>query len=199
MISCDDYQNKVVAVLDNESSEQDEKLLSTHLAECPACRAFYAEAMRTRQLFSIATATKPAVTIGRQFMRTVEADAQQGQNRSGPPQTSSQTRFKMDSRRLLMAGGLAAVVLVAVSWLACYVMSREVAQLRSQLQGAQQDLAVARAEEQRKEDRVREQRAITALYVRMAELERRVERFPSRGTAFLPTELTGPSNRPGDM
>jgi len=199
MISCDDYQKKVVALLDNESSEEDEKLLSAHLAECPDCRAFYGEAMRTRQLFSIATATKPAVTIGRQFMRIVEADAQQGKNRSGPPQTRSQTRFKMDSRRLLMAGGLAAAILVVVSWLACYAMSREVGQLRSQLQGAQQDLAVALAQGQTEKDRDKEQTAITALYLRMAELEQRVERVSLPRTILLPVERHGLSDRQDDL
>jgi len=194
MISCDDYQKKVVALLDNESSEEDEKLLSAHLAECPDCRAFYGEAMRTRQLFSIATATKR-----RRFMRIVEADAQQGKNRSGPPQTRSQTRFKMDSRRLLMAGGLAAAILVVVSWLACYAMSREVGQLRSQLQGAQQDLAVALAQGQTEKDRDKEQTAITALYLRMAELEQRVERVSLPRTILLPVERHGLSDRQDDL
>jgi hypothetical protein len=45
---------------------------------------------------------------------------------------------------------------------------------------------VARAEEQLKEDRQREQRAITALYLRMAELEERVGRSSSPRVTFLP-------------
>ena len=158
MISCDDYRNRMVAVLDDESSEEDRKLLFDHLAGCPECRAFYGEAIRTRHLFSIAAATKPTVTIGRQFMRTVEADASQGRNRSGRSETSDRARSRVDLR--LWAGGLAAAVLVLISWLACYAMSREVTELRGQLQGAKRDLAVALAPGQAAEDRDKEQRTI---------------------------------------
>ena len=63
MISCDEYQKKMVAVLDNEGSDEDERLLSAHLADCPECRAFYDGMVSTRQLFSIATATKGTTTI----------------------------------------------------------------------------------------------------------------------------------------
>jgi len=64
---------------------------------------------------------------------------------------------------------------------------------------AQQDLAVARAEKQLEEDRQREQKAITALYLRMAELEERVDRFSSPRTAFFPTERNGLSDRRSDL
>ncbi len=199
MISCDDYQSKIVAVLDGESSEEVEKLLFAHLAECAECRTFHAEAIRTRHFFSIATAIKPPAKIGRQFMRTVEADAQRGQNRPGPTRTRGQTGFKAESRRLLMAGGLAAAVLLVVSWLACYAMSRKVMELRSQLQGAQRDLAVARAQGQAAEDRDREQKAITALYLRMSELEQRVERVPQLRNTFMPAAQYGSSDRQDDL
>jgi anti-sigma factor RsiW len=194
MISCNDYQNKIVAVLDSECSEEDQKLIFAHLAECPECRAFYVEAIRTRQLFSIAMATKAPVTIGRQFMQTVEAEAQQSRSRSSPTQPRRQTRFKMNSRRLVMAGGLAASFLVVVSWLACYAMSRQVGQLRSQLQGARQDLVVARAQGQAAEERDRQQKAIRALYQRMSELEDRFDRYSSSRATFLPAER---NRRPG--
>ena len=195
MISCDDYQNKIVAVLDNEVNEDDEKMLFTHLAECPECRAFHAEAIRTRHIFSIAMATKPKVTIRRQFMRMVEAEAQQWQNRSGPPQIHRQTRLKTDSRHLVIAGGLVAAVLLIVSWLACYSMSRELAELQGQLQGAQQDLAIAHAQGQSEEGRNRERKAITALYLRMAELEQRVEQVSRLRNTLLPEEQYGLSGK----
>ena len=158
MISCDDYRNRMVAVLDDESSEEDRKLLFDHLAGCPECRAFYGEAIRTKHLFSIAAATKPTVTMGRQLMRTVEADANQGRNRPGRSETSDRVRSRVDLR--LWASGLAAAVLVLISWLACYAMSREITELRGQLQGAKRDLAVALAQGQAAEDRDKEQRAI---------------------------------------
>lgn len=199
MISCDEYQKKMVAVLDNEGSEEDERLLSAHLKDCPECRAFYDGMVSTRQLFSIATATKATVTIGQDFLRTVEADALRSKKLSGKKHIRSRALFWDKLPRVAWAGGLVAALLIAVSWLACYTLTREVADLRGQLQDAQQHLAVAQAEKQLEEDRQREQKAITALYLRMAELEERVDRFSSPRTAFFPTELNGLYDRRGDL
>jgi len=199
MISCDEYQKKMVAVLDNEGSEEDERLLSAHLADCPECRAFYDGMVSTRQLFSIATATKATVTIGQDFLRTVEADALRSKKLSGKKHIRSRALFWDKLPRLAWAGGLAAALLVIVSWLACYALAREVADLKGQLQDAQQHLAVAQEEKQLEEDRQREQKAITALYLRMAELEERVEKFSSPRTAFFPTELNGLYDRRSDL
>ena len=199
MISCDEYQKKMVAVLDNEGSEEDERLLSAHLADCPECRAFYDGMVSTRQLFSIATATKAAVTIGKDFLRTVEADALRSKKLSGKKHIRSRPLFWHKLPRLVWAGGLAAAFLIILSWLACYAMSREVAALRIQLQGAQQDLAVALAQRQSEEDRDEEQKAITALYLRMAELERRVEGGSLPRTTLLPAERYGVLDRQDDL
>jgi len=199
MISCDEYQKKMVAVLDNEGSEEDERLLSAHLKDCPECRAFYDGMVSTRQLFSIATATKATVTIGQDFLRTVEADALRSKKFSGKKPIRSRALFWHKLPRVAWAGGLAAALLVIVSWLACYALTKEVADLKGQLHTAQQHLAVAQEEKQLEEDRQREQKAITALYLRMAELEERVERFSSPRTTFLPAEQNRRSDRPGDM
>lgn len=199
MISCDEYQKKMVAVLDNEGSEEDERLLSAHLKDCPECRAFYDGMVSTRQLFSIATATKAMVTIGQDFLRTVEADALRSKKLSGKKHIRSRALFWDKLPRVVWAGGLAAALLVIVSWLACYSLTEEVADLKGQLQAAQQHLAVAQAEKQLEEDRQREQKAITALYLRMAELEERVGRFSSPRTAFFLTELNGLSDRRSDL
>jgi len=174
-------------------------LLSAHLADCPECRAFYDGMVSTRQLFSIATATKATVTIGQDFLRTVEADALRSKKLSGKKPIRSRALFWDKLPRLVWAGSLAAALLVIVSWLACYSLTREVSDLRGQLQAAQQHLAVAQEEKQLEEDRQREQKAITALYLRMAELEERVDRFSSPRTAFFPTELNGLSGRRSDL
>ena len=199
MISCDEYQKKMVAVLDNEGSDEDERIISAHLADCTECRAFYDGMVSTRQLFSIATATKATVTIGQDFMRTVEADALRSRKLSGKKPIRSRALFWDKLPRLAWAGGLAAALLVVVSWLACYSLTKEVADLKGQLQAAQQHLAVAQEEKQLEEDRQREQKAITALYLRMAELEERVDEFSSPRTAFFPTERNGLSGRRGDL
>jgi len=199
MISCDEYQKKMVAVLDNEGSEEDERLLSAHLKDCPECRAFYDGMVSTRQLFSIATATKATVTIGQDFMRTVEADALRSKKLSGKKPIRSRALFWDKLPRLAWASGLAAALLIVISWLACYALTKEVSDLRGQLQETQQHLAVAQAEKQLEEDRQREQKAITALYLRMAELEERFNWYSSPRTTFLPAEQNRRSNKPGDM
>lgn len=199
MISCDEYQIKMVAVLDNEGSEEDERLLSVHLKDCPECRAFYDGMVSARQLFSIATATKATVKIGQDFLRTVEADALRSKKLSGKKPLRSRPLFWHKLPRVAWAGGLAAALLVIVSWLACYSLTKEVADLRGQLQAAQQHLAVAQEEKQLEEDRQREQKAITALYLRMAELEERFNWYSSPRTTFLPAEQNRRSDRPGDM
>jgi anti-sigma factor RsiW len=199
MNSCDDYQTKIVAVLDGESSEETERLLFAHLAECAECRAFYAEAIRTRRLFSIAMAMKPTMKIGRQFVRTLESDGQRGRNRRGPTSGRGQTGFKVGSHHFLIAGSLVAAILVIVSWLTCYAMSKEVAELRGQLQGTRQDLAVARAQGQAAEDREKEQKAVTALYLRMSELEQRVERVSQLRSTFMPAVQYRSPDRQDDL
>ncbi len=176
MISCDEYQKKMVAVLDNEGSEEDEKLLSAHLADCPECRAFYDGMVSTRQLFSIATATKATVTIGQDFLRTVEADALRSKKLSGKKHIRSRALFWNKLPRVAWAGGLAAALLVIVSWLACYSLTKEVADLKGQLQDAQQHLAVAQAQRQAKETQDKQQKAISELHVRAKELEGHVQR-----------------------
>jgi len=117
MISSDEYQKKIVAILDNEGSKEDEKLLSAHLADCPECRAFYDEVISTRQLFSFATATKAAVTIGQDFMRTVEADARRSKKLSGEKHVRSRAPFQARLPRVVWAGGLAAAIIIAAIWL----------------------------------------------------------------------------------
>ena len=37
MISCNDYQNMIVAVLDNESNPENVRLVFNHLADCEVC------------------------------------------------------------------------------------------------------------------------------------------------------------------
>jgi len=91
--------------------------------------------------------------------------------------------------------GLAGLLLLIISWLACFMLAKEVSNLRllletsrQELAAANQELAVAKAEKQLEENREREQKAITALYLRMAELESRFEKYSSPRNAFFQTE-----------
>jgi len=187
MISCDECQKKLVAVFDNEASEAEHKLISAHLKDCSQCRAFYEDMVRIRQQFvSVNVSTLPAA-VEQELMRVAEADClSSGASRSKkrPIREPVWLRFP----RLAWACSIAALLIIALSALVCFILGREVVDLRGELAVARQDLVVARAEEQREDDRQREQRAITALYLRMAELEERVERFSSPRMTFLPTQ-----------
>jgi hypothetical protein len=56
-------------------------------------------------------------------------------------------------------------------------------------------MAVAQAEQQLKEDQERQQKAISALYFRMQELEERIDDFSSPRTTFFPAEQNVLSDR----
>lgn len=199
MISCDDCQKKVMAVLDSEAGTEDERLVSAHLADCPKCRKFHDEMISTRQLLGIAAAARGPVTIGQDFMWTVEADALRSKKLSGQKTMRIRVLSRYKLPRVVWASGVAAAVLIVVSWLACYALAKQVADVKGRLRAAQQDLAVVRAEKRIEEDREKEQEAITALYLRMAELEERVEGFASPRTTFVPAGRTSASEQLGQM
>ena len=197
MISCDECQKKMTAVFDNEAGEVDESLISAHIEDCPECQAFRAHMVKIRQ--ALVSAPVPAVSfeLPQECMRAVEANSDKSRE-PGFEERADYGRLVVRLRRLAWVGGLAASFLVVVSWLACLLLAGRVLDLKHKLQAAQQDLvlaeqdvAVARAEGQSEKDRVREQKAITALYLRMAELERRVDRSDSPRSAFFPAERNG--------
>lgn len=205
MISCDECQKKLVAAFDNEASEGDEQLISSHLKHCRECRAFYQDMVRLRQQFVSVPMPSLPPAVGQELMRIAQADSLRS-NRRGREKNRTRQPLLLRFPRLMWAGGLAAALLVVSSWLVCYALTKRVSDLKGQLQAswqelavARQDLAVVRAEKQREEDRQREQKAITALYLRMAELEERVDRFSGPTATFFPAELNGPSDRVGDM
>jgi anti-sigma factor RsiW len=199
MISCDECQEKIVAVFDNEGSQGDRELTSAHLRDCPECRAFHQEMVKVRQLYSVATAARALVTIGKDFMQTVEADAVRSSNVSREKHRTGRALFFGKLPRLAWACGVAALFLIAASWLVCFILAREVGDLRQELDTARQEVAAAQAERQLREAQEREQKAIAALFFRMQELEERVDRFSSPRTTFLPAEQNGLSNGPGQM
>jgi len=205
MISCDECQKKLVAAFDNEAGKEDERLISSHLTECCECRAFYQDMVRLRQQFVSVPMPSLSPAVGQELMRIAQADSLHS-SRRGHYKNRSHQPLLLRFPRLIWAGGLAAALLVVSSWLACYALTKRVTDLKGQLQAsrqelavARQDLAVVRAEKQREEDRQREQKAITALYLRMAELDRRIERESLSGMSLLPTERLRISDRQDDL
>jgi uncharacterized protein YhaN len=205
MISCEECQKKLVAVFDNEGCEGDEELTKAHLRDCPACRAFREDMVKLRQLFGSVDVPALPRMMEKELVKVVQADSLRRENRpcenraKKPPLLP---RFP----RLARAAGLAALFLIIVSLLACYTLSQKVSDLRGQLETSQrelaavrQDLALAQATKKREEDRQKEQKAISALYFRMQELEERFNRFSSPRTTFVPAERSRPSGAYGDV
>jgi hypothetical protein len=205
MISCEECQKKLVAVFDNEGCEGDEELTKAHLRDCPACRAFREDMVKLRQRFaSVDVPTLPRM-MGKELVQVVQAHSLQRENRLGDNRAQNPLLL-LRFPRLARAAGLAALFLITVSLLACYTLGKEVSDLRGRLEASQRELAavrhdlvVAQATKKREEDSQKEQKAISALYFRMQELEDRFDRFSSPRTTFLPAERNRPSGAYGDM
>jgi len=190
MISCDKCQQKIVAVFDNEASEEDEVLISDHIKNCPDCQAFRAEIVKIRQ--ALVSAAVPSVSLELQY-KHMQDDVASGMNNKGPDfrERANYEHMAVRFRRLVWAGGLAASFLIIVSWLACFILARRVFDLKQELQVAKQDLAVANVEKQLAEAQERQEKNTLALYLRMQELEERLDRGQSGRPVFSPTEHNG--------
>jgi hypothetical protein len=194
MISCEECQKKLVAVFDNEGCEGDEELTKAHLRDCPACRAFREDMTRFRQLFGSVDVPALPRMMGKELVKIVQVDSLRRENRPCDNRAKNPP-FLPRFPRLVLAASLAALFLIIVSLLACYMLSQKVSELKGQLETSQrelaavrQDLALAQATKKREEDRQKEQKAISALYFRMQELEDRFNRYSSLRATFLPGE-----------
>lgn len=190
MISCDEFQRRIAALLDNEGTEEDELLTSMHLEGCAECRAFQEDVVSIRRAFRAITFPTLPAAMRQEVMREAAADSLGGKTprpeknvRRGP------TRGKF--RRLAWAGILIGLSLLALSGLLCLTLAREVAVLRSELEVAKRDAALARmekqveeAEERRQKER-KEQKAISARHFRTAELMRQSDRSYSPRTSLF--------------
>ena len=78
--------------------------------------------------------------------------------------------------RLAWALGVAAVFLVGVSGLTCFVLARENRTLRQELQLARREIAMNDRQQQIADAQNGQQQVISDLHVRVKELERRVQR-----------------------
>ena len=190
MISCDECQQKIAAVFDNEANEGDEGLISAHIEDCPECQAFRAEIVKIRQ--ALASNAVPAVSLELQYerMQGVETAGMKSK-KPGFKERASYERPAVRFQRLAWAGGLAASFLIVVSWLACFVLARRVHDLKQKLQIVQQDLSVAKVEKQLAETQERQEKTTLALYLRMQELEERFDRGQSGRPVFSPADRNG--------
>ena len=205
MISCEECQKKMVAILDNEGCDGDEELTNAHLKDCPACQAFREDMARIRKRFISAAVPYSTKAAGKQLMQIVRADSLRRENRLDDNESKCRPVL-LRLPRAAWITGLAGLLLLVVSWLACYTLGKEVSDLRGRLEtsrrelaAVRQDMAVAQAAKQLEESREKEQKAISALYFRMRELEERFDRYSSPRTTFLPAQQNRSSGRSGDM
>jgi len=187
-----------VAVFDNEANEADERLVWGHLRDCPECRAFHKDMVRLRQeLVSVPVPGLPAA-VGQELMQVAQADSLRSKSLGRDKGVNRQPLF-VRFPRLRWACSLAGLFLIVISWLACFTLVRENVGLRQELQAARREMGVAQAEKQVKEAQEKQQKAISALYFRMQELEERIDRSPSPRSVFFPAELNGLSDRRNGM
>ena len=205
MISCEQCQKKLVAIFDNEGCDGDEKLTNAHLKDCPACRAFREDMVRIRKRFISAAVPNLPKAVEKELMQTDQTNSLRRENRLDDNR-SKHRPVLLRLPRAAWITGLAGMLLLVVSLLACYTLGREVSDLRGRLETSRQeltavrhDMAVAQAAKQLEEDREKEQKAISALYFRMRELEERFDRYSSPRTTFLPAEQNRRSDNSGDM
>ena len=190
MISCDECQKKMVAVFDNEGGKDDEKLIDVHLKDCCECRVFREDMVRIRQQFASAPLPGLSPAVRQELVQEVQSDSMASKSLCRDKKANRQPlMFRFPA--LARACGLAALFLIAVSWIVSFNLSGKVRVLTQELEASRQEIALAHEKERLEEAQERQQKAISALYFRMQELEQRVDRSASTKSAFFPAERNG--------
>ena len=182
MTSCDEYQARIVALFDNEASDEDLRLAAAHLQDCPACRAFCLDLIGIRRTVTTAPAPSMSPAAREAVFDGVKA---------------RRSRRVMDARVKNPPYRRAAVLVIGLLSIACVVLAMTAKNLRTRLGAAEQHVAAIHEQARLAESEERQQKAISALYFRMAELEDRVnhsawpERASLRNRAHDRTEQQG--------
>ncbi len=177
MTTCDEYQAGMVALFDNEAKDEDLRFVAGHLQDCPECRAFWLDLVGIRR--ALASAAVPGLSPAAR--EAVLDRVRDDQSNPGEARAKDRARFFRLGRLMRWAAVLAIGLLLVL----CAASSREATDLRDKLQAAEWQVALIREEGRVKEAQEKQQKAISALYFRMAELEERVNRAsPSQRTSF---------------
>lgn len=178
MTPCEDHQAAMVALFDNEARDEDLRLAANHLRDCPGCRAFCRELIGIRRTLvsaavpNLSSSTRQTV-IDRVRGNRHEATAM---DIGGSVGHASLTRW-------------AAILVIGLLSIVSMALHRTAQDLRTRLRAAEQKLTAVREHEERIESEERQQKAISALYFRMAELEERVNRSSRPERASLPAPV----------
>jgi hypothetical protein len=180
MASCDEYQAGIVALFDSEAGDAELRLAAGHLQDCPGCRAFFLDLIALRRIVtsagvpSLSPAAREAVLAG------IKAD----------PTTPARSCTKDGSGlpRFGWVGRWAAILLIGLLSIACLALGRTAKDLWARLGAAERQVAAIHERTQMAESQERQQKAISALYFRMAELEDRVSHFSPSQRASVPAQ-----------
>ncbi len=178
MTSCDKYQAGIVALFDNEAKDEDLRLAAGHLQDCPECRAFCLELVGIRR--TLASASMPSLppAARQKVLDSIKADQD--------TPTVSCAKDKSGFLRLGRLGRWAAVLVIGSLLITCFVLGRTAKDLRLRLGAAEQQVTAIHEQAELAESQERQQKAISALYFRMAELEGRVNRVSPSQRASVP-------------
>ena len=181
MTSCDKYQTGIVALFDNEADDEALRVAAGHLQGCAQCRAFYMDLTGIRRGLTSASIPSLSPAVRRDVLDTIKTD----------PSQDGQLHRLSNSRpfRFARLGRWAAVLAIALLSIACFALGRSANDLRTRLGVAEQQVAAIHEQAEIAESKERQQKAISALYFRMAELEQRVDRFSPPGRVAFPAQM----------
>lgn len=177
MTSCDTYQAGIVALFDNEAGDEDLQLAAGHLRECPQCRAFYLELIAIRRAGTTAAMPSLSPAARQKVLDSIKADGK-----------GACARGRLELVRLGRVGRWAAVLVIGVLLIACFALGRTAKDLRTRLGEAERQVAAIHEQQDLADSQERQQKAMSALYFRMAELEERVNRVSPSQRASVPAQ-----------
>ncbi len=191
MASCDEYQAAIVALFDGEIGDEDLRLMAGHLQNCPECRTFCLDLIAMRRAF-VAAAVPSLSPVAR--------GAVLDQVRDDPSHRSeARAKDRTQSFRLGRLTRWAAVLLIGLLAMTCFALDRTAKDLRTRLGAAERQVAAIHEQAKLAESEERQQKALSALYFRMAELEERVNRSSQSERASLAAQVRDRLERQNDL
>ncbi len=189
MTPCEEYQARIVALFDSEAGDEDLRLAAGHLQDCAECRAFCLDLIGIRRTLTSAPAPSLSSVTRQAILDGVRADA------------PDQERRAKSGRRGRIAGleRWAAILVIGSLLIACVALGRTAKSLRTRLGTTERQVAAIHEQAELAESQERQQKAISALYFRMAELEERVDRSSQQDGASLAAQVRDRLERHNDF
>ncbi len=184
MRSCDEYQAGIVALFDSEARDEDLRLAAGHLQDCPACRAFCLDLIGIRRTLTAAPAPSLSPAAREAVFDSIK---------------TRQSRRALDAWVKNPPCRWAAVLVIGLLSIACVALGITARDLKTRLGAAEHQVAAIHEQARLAESEEQQQKAISALYFRMAELEKRVNRASRPDRASFPTQTYDRTERQGNL